>query len=47
MLGDQFNLNMGIKKGGKGICLVVAQVIMEAYSRVMNGYALHPLYTHT
>ena len=30
MLGDQFNLNMGIKLCGKGIGLVVAQVIMEA-----------------
>ena len=46
MLGDPFNLNMGIKICGKGIGLVVSQVIMEAYSRVMNGYALHPLYTH-
>ena len=42
MLGDQFNLNMGIKINGKSIGLVVVQVIKEAYSRVMNAYALHP-----
>ena len=47
MLGDQSNLNMGIKIGGKCNGLVAAQVIIEAYSRMMNGYALHPLYTHT
>ena len=46
MLGHQFNLNMGIQISGKGIGLVAAQVIIEAYSRMMNGYALHPLYTH-
>ena len=37
---------MEIEIGSKGIGLVAAQVIIEAYSRMMNGYALHPLYTH-
>ena len=47
MLRYQFNLDMEIRIGSKGIGLVAAQVIIEAYSRMMNGYALHLLYTHT
>ena len=39
--------NKGIEIGSKGIGLVAAQVIIEAYSRMMSCYALHPLYTHT
>ena len=47
MFGDQSNLNMGIKIGGKGIGLVAAQIVIEAYSRMMNGNVLPPLYIHT
>ena len=47
MLGGQFNLNTVIKIDCKGIGLVVAQVITKAKCRMINGYALHPLYTHT
>ena len=36
---------MGIEIGSKGFGLVAAQVIIEAYSRMMNGYALH-IHTH-
>ena len=32
MLRDQFNLNMGIKMGSKGIGLVAAQLKIEANS---------------
>ena len=32
MLRDQFNLNMGIKMGSKGIGLVAAQLMIEANS---------------
>ena len=39
--------NKGIKIGSKGFGLVAAQVIIEAYSRLMSCYALHLLYTHT
>ena len=39
--------NKGIKIGSKGMGLVAAQVIIEAYSRMMSCYALHPLYIHT
>ena len=46
MYGVQFNLNMG-KISSKDFGLVAAKVIIEAYSRMRNGYALHPLYTHT
>ena len=46
ILRDQFDLNMGISIGRKGIGLVAAQKMIEAYSRMMNGYALNPLYTH-
>ena len=45
--GVQLNLNMGIKIGNKSFGMVAAQVIFEAYSRMMNGYTLYPLYTHT
>ena len=38
---------MGIKIGNKGIGLVAAQMIIEAYSRMMNGYAFNPQYIHT
>ena len=38
--------NKGIKIGSKGIGLVAAQVIIEAYSRMMSCYALHHLYTY-
>ena len=38
---------MGIKIGSKGIDLVAAQVIIEAYSRMTNCYALDPLYKQT
>ena len=47
MIRDQFNLNMGITIGSKGLGLVAAQMIIKAYSRIMNGYAFNPLYTHT
>ena len=47
MLRDQSNLNMGINIGSKGIGFIAAQIIIEAYSRMMNGYAFNPLYTHT
>ena len=47
MLRNEFNLNIGIKIDNKCIGLVAAQVIIEAYSRMMKCYALHPLYTHT
>ena len=46
MLRQQFNFNIGIKIGSKDIGLVAAQVIIEAYNRMMNGYALRP-YIHT
>ena len=39
--------NKGIEIGSNGIGLVAAQVIIEAYSRIMSCYALHSLYTHT
>ena len=39
--------NKGIKIGSKGIGLVAAQVIIEAYSSMMSCYVLHPLYVHT
>ena len=38
-------MNKGI--GRKDIGLEAAQVIIEAYSRMMSCYALHPLYTHS
>ena len=48
MLGINLILrNKGIKIGSKCIGLVAAQVIIEANSRMMSCYALHPLYTHT
>ena len=47
MHGVQININIRLKIGSKGFGFVAAQVIIEAYSRIMNGYALHPLYTHT
>ena len=47
MLRDQFNRYMGIKIDSKGIGLVAAQVIIVAYSRMMNCYVLRPLNTHT
>ena len=43
----QFNINIRLKIGSKGFGLVAAQVIIEAYSRMMKSDALHPLYTHT
>ena len=47
MLRYQFNLDMEIWIGCKCIGLVAAQVVIDAYSRMMNGYALHPLYTQS
>ena len=42
----QYNSNTE-SKGSKGIGLVAAWNIIEAYSSMMNGYALHLLYTYT
>ena len=49
MLRNQFNLDMEIEIDSKDIGLVAAQMIFDAYSRMINGYALHLLhllYTH-
>ena len=45
MLSDKYNSNTG-SKGSKGIGFVAAQIIIKANCRMMNGYALYPLYTH-
>ena len=46
MLRDQFNQNMGIKIGSKGIGLVAAQLMIEATSKMINGMPCI-LYIHT
>ena len=47
MLRDQFDLNMGIEMGSKGIGLVAAQLMIEANSRMINGMpSIHCRHTH-